>query len=165
MSSETSDRNRLYAYDVIRVVAMFFVVAVHSLVVVDISSFSGKLYYETGMVVFISANALFFFLSGKFNLKIRQTDEALKSYYVKRARGFVIPVLVLFLVRTIYESNSSLDLSLVAKAYIKNSLGEFGGMEYWFVFTLFGFLIVAPFLARMISGLPILSERCLWGLA
>ncbi len=145
---------RLYAYDVVRVVAMIFVVAVHALMVVDVSSFYGKLYYESAMVAFISANALFFLMSGKFNIRTRKNDADVKLYYLRRFRGFLLPIFVFFLVRTMYEA-FPFECGLVqfVQDYAKNTIGVLGHTEYWFVFTLFGFLVVAPFLGKMLDRL------------
>ena len=54
--------NRLFGYDLIRFVAMLFVVAVHSLMVVDDLDGVGAYYIWTGQAVFFTANALFFIL-------------------------------------------------------------------------------------------------------
>ena len=82
------DAGRQYAYDVVRVVAMTFVVAVHSLVVIDQSSTILFLVFAVGQAVFFTANALFFMLSGKFNMRERETPTDLARYYVRRFRGF-----------------------------------------------------------------------------
>ena len=73
-----ADGNRLYSYDVVRVVAMFFVIAVHSLSVVDTSTNIGFLFFATGQALFFTANALFFMMSGKFNVRECKTDQDLK---------------------------------------------------------------------------------------
>lgn len=149
-----SGKERLYAYDLVRVVAMVFVVATHSLMVVDTESPLGALYRNVGQLLFITANALFFMMSGKFNCRIHPTKDGLISYYIKRFRGFVIPIAVYFFIRTLFEVYPNFEsLSHVAKAYVANTLSVFSGNEYWFVFSLFGCIVVAPFLARMTDGM------------
>lgn len=146
--------SRLYAYDVVRVVAMTFVIAVHSLVIVDTSTTYGSIFFSAGQAVFFTANALFFLLSGKFNLRERKTDGELGNYYVKRARNFLLPIIILFFIRTLYELFPHYESVLhVGKEFIKNSICNFSSMEYWFVFTLFGYLLVAPFLAPAFNRL------------
>lgn len=157
--------NRLYAYDVVRVVAMVFVVAVHSLVAIDASSTALYLLYAACQATFFTANALFFMLSGKFNLRERTSDEDLKKYYLKRFRGFMLPILILFLVRTLYNLFPDYETILhVGKEYVKNSLGGFNTMEYWFVFTLFGFLLVAPFIAPIFSRMSTFAKKLFLGI-
>lgn len=75
--------NRQYPYDVVRVVAMVFVIAVHSLVMIDTSWSLGWYLFAAGQGLFFTANALFFMLSGKFNLRERKDDRALLDYYRK----------------------------------------------------------------------------------
>lgn len=159
------ENNRLYAYDIVRAVAMTFVVAVHSLVALDTSSHSMFLLFAACQVVFFTANALFFMLSGKFNLRERKDDAGLKQYYLKRFRGFMIPIIILFLVRTIYNLYPHFgSIADIGKEYVKNSLGAFSSMEYWFVFTLFGFLIVAPFIAPIFSHMTAFSKKFFLGI-
>lgn len=159
------ENNRLYAYDIVRVVAMTFVVAVHSLVALDTSSHPMFLLFAACQVVFFTANALFFMLSGKFNLRERKDDAGLRQYYLKRFRGFMIPIIILFLIRTIYNLYPHFgSIANIGKEYVKNSLGAFSSMEYWFVFTLFGFLIVAPFIAPIFSRMTAFSKKVFLGI-
>ena len=156
---------RLYAYDVVRVIAMFFVVAVHSLMVVDVSWATGSLYVSALQALFFTANALFFLLSGKFNLRERKGDDDLKRYYLKRARNFLLPILVLFFVRTLYNLAPNFgSVGNVFKSFAINTLGAFNSMEYWFVFSLFGFLLSAPFVAGGFSRLTVFGKKCFAGI-
>lgn len=158
-------QNRLYAYDVVRVAAMVFVIAVHSLVALDVSSTPMFILYAACQATFFTANALFFMLSGKFNLKARDDDESLKRYYIRRIRGFLIPILILFFVRTLYNLYPNFEtVPHVLKQYAINTLGGFSGMEYWFVFTLFGFLVVAPFIAPAFSKMSPFSRKLFLGI-
>lgn len=146
--------SRLYAYDVVRVIAMVFVIAVHSLIIVDTSTTFGAIFFSAGQAVFFTANALFFLLSGKFNLHERKTDSELGGYYVRRARNFLLPIVILFFIRTLYELYPHYESTLhIGKEFVKNSICNFNSMEYWFVFTLFGYLLVAPFLAPAFNRL------------
>lgn len=156
---------RSYPYDVVRVVAMVFVIAVHSLVMIDTSWNLGWYLVAAGQGLFFTANALFFMLSGKFNLRERKNDREMVDYYRKRVRNFLIPIVILFFIRTLYNLYPHFEsLFHVGKEYLKNSISVFGGMEYWFVFTLFGYLIVAPFLAPMIDKLTPLSRKIFFGI-
>lgn len=161
----SAEKERLYAYDVVRVIAMVFVVAVHSLMVVDVSWPGGSFYTSMCQALFFTANALFFMLSGKFNLRERKTDSSLKRYYAKRARNFLIPILILFFVRTIYDLvPQGGGVGVVAKEFAKNAIGGFNAMEYWFVFTLFGYLLAAPFVAGGIASLTSFGKKCFVGI-
>lgn len=134
-------------FDAVRVVAMTFVVAVHTLFVVDVASRSGYVFDLTGKSLFLSANALFFLLSGKLNIRVIP-DERVGVYYFKKARNILIPVLVFFLAFTLYSSYPEFDVIATLKAFLVGALGGYAGMAYWFMFSLVGFLLVAPFLGR-----------------
>ncbi len=135
-------------YDAVRVVAMTFVVAVHTLFVVDLASRSGYMFDMAGKSLFLSANALFFLLSGKLNIRV-VPDERIGEYYFKKVRNILIPVLVFFFAFTLYSSYPEFHVGSVLKAFLVGSLGGYAGMAYWFMFTLTGFLLVAPFLGKV----------------
>ena len=159
------DAERQYAYDVVRTVAMVFVVCVHSLVVIDQSSTVLFLVFAAGQALFFTANGLFFMLSGRFNLRERETPADLARYYLRRFRGFILPVLIVFLIRTLYDLYPTYESALqVAKAYAVNVLGGLSGVEYWFVYALFGFLLVAPFLAPAFSHMSPFAKRVFFGI-
>lgn len=140
-------RRRLPEYDLVRALAMIGVVAVHPLTIVDASTRTGTLFNLGGQALFFTANALFFMLSGKFNLK-EVGDDQLGSYYLRKCRGILIPTLTYFLIRTFYDfvrMGGSGEFWLVT--FVKNSLWRYNGIEYWFIFMLVSFLVVVPFLA------------------
>ena len=145
-----SSSKRLFSYDIIRAVAMTFVVATHAIMIVDTSTPVGSIYHNAGQLFFITANALFFMLSGKFNCRERQDKESLIRFYTKRFRNFIIPVLIYFFVRTLFDMYPNYEsVPPVAKAYLANLLSIYSNTEYWFVFVLFGFILCSPFLAHM----------------
>lgn len=145
---------RIFGYDLVRAVAIFFVVAVHCRVVVDTGSTIGNLWFLACGTLFFAGNALFFMMSGKFNLRVREGDAALKKFYRSKARNIIVPVLVYFLIRTVYDLWGNWQgMGHAAAYFVKGSLSDFASIEYWFVFTLVGFLLVAPFLARAFDGM------------
>ena len=121
--------NRLFGYDLIRFVAMLFVVAVHSLMVVDDLDGVGAYYIWTGQAVFFTANALFFILS----------------------------IFVIRTVYDLYPSWPGFLAAF--KALVINTIYGFNSMEYWFVYALVGFLLAAPFVAHMTSRMTKLEIR------
>ena len=148
-----SATGRNLSYDFVRCVAMVFVVAVHALRVVDARGAVAQIYVAVGDALFLTANALFFMLSGKFNMRNRNAEEPMR-YYLRKLRGVVLPVLVLFLARTIYEMY--LDYGSVAhflSVYLRNCLGLFANIEYWFMFSLISMLAAVPLLVNMVKPL------------
>ena len=145
-------QSRDFGLDLVRVIAMTFVVAVHALCVVDWASRSGYWYATVGQSLFFSANALFFILSGMLNLKDRD-DDKLGIYYFRKVRAILIPILVFFLIRSIYDCYPDITLGNVARTFVYGTLGGYSSIEYWFMFFLTGFLMVAPFLARIFHNM------------
>lgn len=160
----TTSPSRMMQYDLIRVVAMVFVVAVHALVVIDTSTAKGAYYLFMGQSVFFTANSLFFLLSGRFNLTDRVADNP-TQFYIKRIKTILLPIIIIFLIRTGYDLWSQQpSLWDFTKRFIRNSAGDFGSIEYWFIFSLVGYLLAAPFLARAFAHLPRVHMRWLVGI-
>ncbi len=150
---------RLYKYDFVRTVAIFFVVAVHSLYFVDQSSTACLWIYWALQALFLTGNVLFFLLSGKFNLRERTDDAGVKKFYYNKIRNIVLPILIFFLIRSFYDLYPSISVSEFAKYFIKNSSYGFASTEYWFVFSLMGCILVAPFLAHAFAKLTKFEQK------
>lgn len=150
---------RLYKYDFVRTVAIFFVVAVHSLYFVDQSSAACLWIYWALQSLFFTGNALFFLLSGKFNLRERTDDAGVKKFYYNKIRNIMLPIVIVFLIRTFYNLYPDITALGFAKAFVKNFSFEFASTEYWFVFSLVGCIIVAPFLAHAFAKLSRFEQK------
>ncbi len=120
----------------------------------------GYYYVLVGQTVFFAGNAIFFLISGKFNLKVRATDADLKKYYLSKVRNILIPTIIVFALRTLYETLQDWQgFGFLVKQFIRNTSFQYGGIEYWFVFALFGYLLVAPYLAKGLNGLSRFSMK------
>lgn len=150
---------RLYKYDFVRTVAIFFVVAVHSLYFVDQSSTACLWIYWALQSLFFTGNAQFFLLSGKFNLRERTDDAGVKKFYYNKIRNIMLPIAIVFLIRTFYNLYPDITALGFAKAFAKNFSFEFASTEYWFVFSLVGCIIVAPFLAHAFAKLSRFEQK------
>ena len=144
-------KERLHNYDRIRAIAIFMVVGVHCLPAQDAALVGGvscHAYDELFSTLFFTCNALFFMLSGRFNLRVLD-DSEYRHYYYRRIRGVLIPVLIYLLIHTLFEMYPAYGgVPDVLETYFFNSLGALSHGVFWFVFSLFGMLMVAPFLAR-----------------
>lgn len=150
---------RLYKYDFVRAVAILFVVAVHSLYFVDQNNPACLWIYWTLLTLFLTGNALFFLMSGKFNLRERPNDAGVKKYYYNKIRNIMLPILIVFLIRAFYELYPSITISGYLKYFVKNFSFGFASTEYWFVFALFGYLLVAPFLAHAFAKMTRFEQK------
>lgn len=167
MSTQTvtpSVKPRQFKYDFVRFVAMTWVIGVHALTVVDTGRRLGSWYVVLCQAILFTANAIFFMLSGKFNLA-RKNSEDWRGFYVRKARGILLPVLVLFLIRTGYDTWPDLGTPLhFFKAFALNTADYFSSREYWFVFELLSMLVVTPFLVPVIESLDRSKKKLLLGL-
>ena len=144
---KTSSAGRLLEYDFVRATAMIFVVAVHTLVVIDFSDAVSLLYFHVMQAIFFSCNGMFFIMSGKFALL---TKGPYHKYYLKKFTSIVIPMLFYFFVRTIYQAENISGHILIQ--YGKNLLGGLSNTEYWFLYVLLGNLLAAPLLGKAFAG-------------
>ena len=141
-------------YEFIRVISMVLVIAIHSFASVSPTYAEESL---AGMVLsrflFLS-NGLFFMISGKFALQICcRTGEDYRKYYLKRFGSLGIPILVCMLFRSMFNIGGwwpEYFLSVeFLKEYLQNVLSGFASSEYWFLYKLVGFLLVAPFVGKL----------------
>lgn len=61
--------------------------------------------------------------------------------------------------RTLYDLYPNWDFSSYAKNFVVNFVYGYSSIEYWFVFLLMGFLLVAPFLGHAFSRLSKLEVK------
>jgi peptidoglycan/LPS O-acetylase OafA/YrhL len=143
-------------YEFIRVISMVLVIAIHSFATISPTYADSSL---AGMVLsrflFLS-NGLFFMISGKFALCVCcKTGGDYGRYLLKRFGNLGIPILVCMLLRSMFNVGGwwpEYFLSLeFLKEYIQNVLSGFTSYEYWFLYKLVGFLIVAPFVGKMLQ--------------
>lgn len=135
LSIQTTKKIHLIEFDYIRVIAMFFVIAVHTLAVIDFKDPVSFFYFQLMQIIFFTCNGMFFLMSGKFALVERRS---LYQYYLKKMVYLGIPILIFFYIRSLYEGSN----------YFLNLLGELADTEYWFLYVLIGNIVLAPLLAK-----------------
>ena len=142
---------RLVQYDLVRAVAMTWVIIEHSLQVIDWGE-PGRIWYAALESVVLTCNVVFFALSGKFNLGVSASRDP-RRFYLKRIVSVVLPTALFFFVRGLYDMRGDYgSVANVLSLFVSNSLGGLGKSEYWFLFVLIGLLAVAPFLALVVNG-------------
>lgn len=148
---EEKGKARLPEYDFMRVVAMLFVIGVHTMANMTFTGGAQLLYQNVAQSVLFTCNGLFFAISGRFALVPTQN---LGRYYAKKLIYLGVPVLFFFFLRTMVLLGPSLVLSglvrpgQAVRQFLVNVLGGLKGTEYWFLFFLAGNLAAAPLLAR-----------------
>ena len=71
----------------------------------------------------------------------------------------MLPILIVFLIRAFYELYPSITISGYLKYFVKNFSFGFASTEYWFVFALFGYILVAPFLAHAFAKMTRFEQK------
>lgn len=84
----------------------------------------------------------------------RLPEGKLGDFYLKKFRGIILPALVIFFVRALYDLRADpVSLRHVVSYFVRGSLGQYSGIEYWFIFSLAKLLLAAPFLAPAFAHL------------
>lgn len=112
-------RMRLYKYDLVRAVSIAFVVAVHCHNYIDTSIPVLALVDRAIVTLFLVGNALFFMMSGRFNIKKREGDHAVAKYYLGKVRNILIPVVLFFFIRTVFNDWGNLSFTTVIKTLLR----------------------------------------------
>lgn len=139
---------RVVKYDVVRAAAILMVIAVHcrpSEASPLLSSIDCRFYTRYMTSLLCGANVLFFMLSGRFNIR-RLHDGEWGRYYCKRMRAVLVPMLVFAVIFSLRALHPAFGSPLhVCKEIVLNALGGMAHGIYWFPFSIFGMLMVAPF--------------------
>ena len=146
-------KQRFFSFDMARFIALVMVICVHTLP-------DNYLVWVVGQPLFFTCNGIFFLLSGHFNLRERD-EETLGSYYLHKVRNILLPVILYTAVTTCWNMKPQLlsDPRSVLVEYLTKLVYSNSGGHLWFVYTLFGFLLAAPFFAQMLKGMGTTARR------
>lgn len=156
------EKNILVNYNLLRILAIFFVIATHMLSGVWIADAQTEPaawhIREIIRTVTLTSNGLFFMLSGRFILE--KFDGNIPGFYWKRLVKIGLPSL--FAAFLYYVQNHGLAVSLpYLKDFVKSFLQTRIVGYLWFVLALAGFYLAVPFLWRMFQNM---TKRELWWL-
>ena len=149
-------KQRSVNWDLLRSLAMFLVVVVHTPI-----SVGGELAWGSANDWLVSriistaaiiCDPVFFTLSGYFALKPFTKD--LKSYYLNKVSTIILP-LILYSILLYFFMNRHDFATLSLEGYFSYFASLLGG-GWWFIPTLVPCLLVAPFLSK---GLEHLSDK------
>lgn len=148
------NRGRDVRYDVIRVVAMMFVIAVH----VNPKPFNSFPWFKDVFdYIVYTCNGMFFMLSGLFAMKKEYSaKEDYATYYKKKLISIFLPyVIMTFLLHgyDYYQSGRVFDLRM----YVEETINQFTALNseqhLWFMYSLIGLLMSAPFFSKMLHAM------------
>lgn len=148
------NRGRDVRYDVIRVTAMLFVIAVH----VNPKPFNSFPWFKDVFDdIIYSCNGMFFMLSGLFAMRKEYvTREEYDRYYKKKIVSILVPYVVMtFLLYgyDFYHSGRAFEMRL----FIEETINQFTSLNsqqhLWFMYSLIGLLLSAPFFSKMLHAM------------
>lgn len=146
--------SRELKYEVIRVVAMIFVIAIHQ---IDAIAINNNIYYYISLIL-LTCNPMFFMLSGKFALKFNYEEKGCyKKYYLNKLIKILVPVFIYMIIKEWHVLTFVFKTEITPYVFIKSlflSIVEgFSVTEYWFIYTLIANLIAVPFTSRIFRNL------------
>lgn len=153
MSNDNSTK-RLANWDLLRSIAMFLVVVVHTSGNLGlVGNFDAG--YAVGTAAFL-CDPLFFVLSGYFALG--PIKRCLKSYYINKVITILLPLVLYSLLLYLAPINTSMKGDLSVGGYFQYFADLLRG-GWWFIPTLIPYLVAAPFLSK---GLEALSDKAIF---
>ncbi len=160
------NRGRDVRYDVIRVTAMLFVIAVH----VNPKPFNSFPWFKDIFdYIIYTCNGMFFMLSGLFNMKREFcTKEDYSLYYKKKFITILLPyVLMTFLLYgyDYYQSGRSFEF----RTFVEETINQFTALNseqhLWFMYSLIGLVVSAPFFSKMLHAMSDWELKLLFWMA
>ena len=152
--------SRLVNYDLVKVLAIFMVVAVHMLNMVELMPPGDVWAYRIHEVIrtlLLTSNGLFFMVSGRFLLEHYRGQAG--RFYWKRLVKIGIPVALASLFYYVYVYGGNGMGAKFWKDFVRDFWQSHIQGYFWFVFALAGFYLAVPFLSAMFRGL---KRRELW---
>lgn len=137
-------KHRAYEYDFIRCIAIIMVLGVHC-IPPSTGTVSAQIYNSFMYALLFTCNALFFMMSGFFNIK---DSYDLPSYYYKKVRNILLPTLAyMFIYEVWYRVSYGSSGHSIAVQYVLDAFSTYQNGVFWFVMSLFGMLLLAPIVA------------------
>ncbi|GHT80807.1 hypothetical protein FACS1894125_0320 [Actinomycetota bacterium] len=130
---------------------MFFVVGVHvlsTLWMLD-DAFIPHRIVDSLLQIFFFCNPLFFMISGRFALQKQSTPTF--KFYFKRLTTLLVPLVVYLCLGGLIENR--VQGAKFSVADILRTTFVDNTSKYWFIYTLIGFVLVTPFIKRLLDSL------------
>lgn len=146
--------------DLLRVVAMLFVIAIHTLVLPSQASGFGMLLLTA---LLFASNGVFFLISGRLNLGKRFCSAGdILLFYVKRLLTIVFPLLVTTTVMygiDVVFHDTKLSLGWLYASF----MGSYANTHLWFVYVLVGLILSTPILAKAVQNMSKMELHVIFG--
>lgn len=149
------ERKREVQSDLIRVVAMLFVICIH----LPVKYSDRWSVLNVPATIFFTCNGMFYMLSGKYNLRFRLGNDvscSYKNYYIKKFKGIFLPYLLYSFILYMYSIGNIFKYEGGKKTFVYGFLETFfvsnANRHIWFMYPLMGMIIGAPFLSKMLDS-------------
>ena len=157
---------RNYDLDLARIVLSICVITLHSLNHFEFQTFHFSAFFP---VILISADGVFYLLSGYFNLEkeFNNSSDILK-FYKNKIINILFPFLAFVFVWTVWDYihiNDSFNLLECLSLYLNAIIDTEANGHLWFMYPLFGLLLSTPFLSKMLHNMDEKELRILWYIA
>ncbi len=151
--------------DFIRVLSTLFVVGIHVIPHPWGSNIPGIAFSS----VLATCNGFFFMLSGQLNLTQRFSDTGdYRKYYIKKAISILFPYILVTCILSAWDMFTgvyAVDLKLYLKTTYKSLMTGNASTHLWFMYSLLGMLLGAPFLGKLLQTLKDQELKILFGAA
>ena len=170
MTTVKEQRQRDIHLDLIRVIAMLFVISIHAQWDFEAPLFCSAFFKS----LFFTANGLFFLISGRFALKFKEDEldpaSSYRSFYWKKFCSLVIPLFFYSALIMVYyyycDPNKHLsDITGFFKDLFWLILPSSTARYTWFIYSLIGFMLTAPFISIMFNKMSVTSLKLFFYIA
>lgn len=143
---------RNYSYDIIRTIAIIFVVFIHSMAQIDEYSGNDSLILIARSVygsIIYTGVPLFVMLSGALLIS---KEEPITTFYKKRFTRVLIPFLLWSLVvHGIHCLQEGVSINEFVKSYLYLTLTEGVHGIYWYIYLILGLYLITPILRHLFA--------------
>lgn len=165
MAKSRMPEGRNASLDLIRVISMIFVIAVHTSPKPMARS---ALFTAAFSMVLLTCNSNFYMLSGELNLTKRvETAEDYRSYFLGKGISVLFPYVFVTCLLTLWnllESGTDITVSLYFSKLYTDFMADNNKTHLWFMFPLTGMLLSAPFLSKMVNSMKEAELHVMFGI-
>ena len=151
--------------DLIRVIAMLFVIAIHTSWEYSLGIFPEVLLRST----LFTANGLFFLLSGHLTLNFEEDDldpaSSYRRFYWKKYCSLILPLVFYCALLVLYSERHLVGPGTFMTELFWKILPSSREGHIWFIYSLIAYVMAAPFISVMFKHISVSGLRLLFGIA
>lgn len=150
MKSAVNSDNRKLHMDLLRIIAILFVIYTHTeengyyLYAFECPIYLKIIYISTSLMVAVAV-PIFFMISGALLIN---KEESLKDLYIKRVLRMVIVLLLFSIIQYVYQ-HFMFGEQLSVRVFIQSIIGSSIPPKYWFLYAYIAFLCGLPLLRKL----------------